>query len=277
MTNDLDSPNDRNKPVSGGFNSIGAQVNPGQLFDLKDRVAIVTGASSGLGERFARVLAAAGAQVVVAARRVDRLNTLAAEIGALPIRCDVTVTDDLERLVSTTIDQFGRIDILVNNAGVSPSGRAEEEPLEQIEWVMSVNAVALFHLSQMVGRQMIDRGRGSIVNIASVLGLVASSPIKQASYCASKGAVVNLTRELGAQWARKGVRVNAIAPGWFPSEMTQDMIGDERSEAFIFDNCPMGRFGRNDELDGALLFLAGDASTYCTGQILAIDGGWTAR
>ncbi|MGB6058628.1 MAG: glucose 1-dehydrogenase [Microthrixaceae bacterium] len=277
VANDVRSPGDLNQPVGpeAGVNRV--PVDLSRVFDLKDRVAIVTGASSGLGERFARVLAAAGAQVVVAARRVDRLNALAAEIGAVAIECDVTVTEDLERLVSTTIDRFGHIDILVNNAGVSPSGRAEEEPLEQVEWVMSVNAVALFHLSQLVGRHMIDRGAGSIVNIASILGLVASSPIKQASYCASKGAVVNLTRELGAQWARKGVRVNAIAPGWFPSEMTEDMIGDERSEAFIFDNCPMGRFGRNDELDGALLFLAGDASTYCTGQILAIDGGWTAR
>ncbi|HTO00832.1 MAG TPA: SDR family oxidoreductase, partial [Microthrixaceae bacterium] len=223
------------------------------------------------------VLAAAGADVVVAARRFDRLSILADEIGGLAVECDVTVSGDVERLVESTLERFGQIDILVNNAGVSPTGRAEEESLKQIEWVMAVNATSVFHLSQLVGRHMIDRGSGSIVNIASVLGLVASSPIKQASYCASKGAVVNLTRELGAQWARKGVRVNAIAPGWFPSEMTADMIGDEKSEAFIFDNCPMGRFGSENELDGALLFLAGDVSSYCTGQILAIDGGWTAR
>jgi len=148
---------------------------------------------------------------------------------------------------------------------------------EQIEDVMAVNVTGLFHLSQLVGRHMIERRTGSIVNIASILGLVAAAPVKQASYCASKGAVVNLTREMGAQWARKGVRVNAIAPGWFPSEMTADMVDDQRSIDFVQSNCPMGRFGEQHELDGALLFLASDASTYCTGQILAIDGGWTAR
>jgi len=167
--------------------------------------------------------------------------------------------------------------VLVNNAGVGPPGPAEDEPLEQIEDVMAVNVTGLFHLSQLVGRHMIERRTGSIVNIASILGLVAAAPVKQASYCASKGAVVNLTREMGAQWARKGVRVNAIAPGWFPSEMTADMVDDQRSIDFVQSNCPMGRFGEQHELDGALLFLASDASTYCTGQILAIDGGWTAR
>ena len=118
---------------------------------------------------------------------------------------------------------------------------------------------------------------GSIVNLASVLGMVASTPIKQASYCASKGAVVNLTRELGAQWARKGIRVNALAPGWFPSEMTELMFSDEGANSFMKKNCPMGRAGEVHELDGALLFLASDASSYMTGQILTIDGGWTAR
>ena len=125
---------------------------------------------------------------------------------------------------------------------------------------------------------MLAAGRGSIVNIASILGLVASAPMKDASYCASKGAVVNLTRQLGCEWGRKGVRVNAIAPGWFPSEMTQaDMFDDDKGADFVARNTPMGRPGGVEELDGALLFLASDASTYVTGQILAVDGGWTAR
>ena len=143
---------------------------------------------------------------------------------------------------------------------------------------MRVNIDSLFLLSQQIAIPMIERGKGSIINISSILGLVAAAPIKQAAYTASKGAVVNLTRQLGAEWGRKGVRVNSIAPGWFMSEMTaEDMFGDESSMAFIRRNAPMGRAGEEHELDGALLFLASDASTYVTGQILAVDGGWTAR
>lgn len=250
---------------------------PTNLFRLDGRVAIVTGGSSGLGARFARVLRGAGAEVVVAARRLERLQALAEETGAHPVECDISVDADVERLVAASLERFGRIDVLVNNAGTSSTGPAEDEPIDLFRQVMEVNVNGLFHLTQLVARGMIERRSGSIVNIASILGLVGSSPIKQSSYCASKGAVVNLTRELGAQWARKGVRVNAIAPGWFPSEMTADMVGDDSSEAFVASNCPMGRFGDETELDGALLYLASDASTYCTGQILAVDGGWTAR
>jgi hypothetical protein len=247
---------------------------------LDSRVAIVTGASSGLGERFARVLHAAGASVVVAARRVDRLDALAAELGTdriLTVGCDVAVDADCERLVAASVERFGRIDVLVNNAGTGAPMPAEDEPVDHWRRVVDVNLNGLFVLTQLAARQMLAQGSGSIVNVASILGLVASAPIKQASYAATKGAVVNLTRELGCQWARKGVRVNAIAPGWFPSEMTQEMIGDDSSSAFVARTCPMGRFGEPDELDGVLLFLAGDASTYVTGVTIPVDGGWTAR
>jgi NAD(P)-dependent dehydrogenase (short-subunit alcohol dehydrogenase family) len=248
------------------------------LFDLDGRVAIVTGASSGLGDRFARVLAGAGAKVVAAARRADRLEALADEVdGVEACPCDVSVDADLERLVAFAQERFGRVDVLVNNAGVGTPHPAESEPPEHFRHVVNVNLNALFVASQVAGRVMLEQGSGSIVNVASMFGLVGSAPIRQASYCASKGAVVNLTRELGAQWARKGVRVNAIAPGFFLSEMTTGLWEDERSMAFLRRMTPAGRPGEPHELDGALLFLAADASTYVTGQTIAVDGGWTAR
>jgi hypothetical protein len=247
-------------------------------FSVAGKVAVVTGASSGLGERFARVLHAGGATVVVGARRVDRLEALAEELGGeriVPVACDVAVDADCERLVEAAGD---RVDVLVNNAGIGTPVAAEDEPLDEWRRVVDVNLTGLFVLSQLAGRRMLAAGGGSIVNIASILGLVGSAPINQASYCATKGAVVNLTRELACQWARKGVRVNAIAPGWFRSEMTDaKMFSDEASMEFLRRNTPMARGGEGHELDGALLFLASDASSFVTGVTIPVDGGWTAR
>jgi NAD(P)-dependent dehydrogenase (short-subunit alcohol dehydrogenase family) len=249
-----------------------------ELFSLDGRVAIVTGASGGLGERFARVLAARGVRVIAAARRTAELERLAAEVdGVDPVTCDVARDDDLAALAAHAVDRHGRVDILVNNAGMGIMSRAEEEPMAQFRQIVDVNLNAVFGLSQLVGRTMLAQGSGSIVNIASIFGLGASAPIRHASYTASKGAVVNLTRELGAQWMRRGVRVNAIAPGFFASDMNTELLDDERSRDFLHRQTPAGRIGEPHELDGALVFLASDASSFVCGQTLAVDGGWTIR
>jgi NAD(P)-dependent dehydrogenase (short-subunit alcohol dehydrogenase family) len=247
-------------------------------FSVSGAVAVVTGASSGLGNRFARVLHDAGATVVVGARRLDRLEALCDELGnrIVPVECDVAVDSDCEKLIAAAGD---RIDILVNNAGignVAPPG--EEESVNDFRRVIEVNLNAVYLLSQLASRGMLRQGHGSIINISSILGLVASAPIRQASYTASKAAVINLTRELACQWARSGVRVNAIAPGWFRSEMTaNELFDDEASMRFVRRNTPMGRGGEAHELDGVLLFLASPASSFVTGVTIPVDGGWTAR
>jgi NAD(P)-dependent dehydrogenase (short-subunit alcohol dehydrogenase family) len=245
---------------------------------LSERVAIVTGASSGLGARFSTVLAQAGAHVVACARRDDRLQALAGHHDRiLPMKCDVTDGGDRQSLVTTVIERFGRIDVCVNNAGIASGGAKRQATLEAFTSVMRVNVESLFAMSELVGQRMISQKRGSIINVSSILGFVASLPYPDAGYVASKSAVNGLTRELAVQWARHGVRVNAIAPGWFQSEMNADLLNHESSRKFIEENCPMGRVGQLEDFDGALLFLASDASSYCTGQVITIDGGWTAR
>jgi NAD(P)-dependent dehydrogenase (short-subunit alcohol dehydrogenase family) len=255
-----------------------ATLDPLALFRLDGVTAVVTGASSGLGDRFARVLHGAGANVVVAARRAERLEALAEELpGSLAVAADLSIDTDRERLVGAAIERFGHIGVLVNNAGVGHMVPIEEESLDTFRGAMEINVTALWHLAKLCAPSMIGEGGGSVINVASMLGHVGSTPIKQAHYCASKGAVINLTRELALQWARKGVRVNALCPGWFQSEMTAGMESDDSSQRFIKQNSPIPRMGLEHELDAALLFLAGPGSTFMTGQSLIVDGGWTAR
>jgi NAD(P)-dependent dehydrogenase (short-subunit alcohol dehydrogenase family) len=254
-----------------------AQANSTPTLRLDDRVAVITGASTGLGERFARVLHAAGAAVVLAARRAEPITTLAAELGeAHPVRCDVRDPDDRAGLVEAALDRYGRIDVLVNNAGIAHSAPAEDEDLATVRDLVDTNTLGLFGLTQLVGRHMLQRGRGSIVNIASPSATTSLDRYALAGYAASKGAVVALTRELAAQWAGRGVRVNALSPCFFPSN-TSGWLKDPDQVAWISQRAPIGRPPRPEELDGPLLFLASDASSYITGQNLIVDGGWTTR
>ena len=249
-------------------------------FRLADRVVLLTGASSGRGERFARVLDAAGARLVLAARRVERLEELATALGdAVAVRADLTAPGEAAALVDAALDSYGRIDVVVNNAGISRVLPAVDDDVEEFRRELEIDLVAPYELARLTARHLLaERRAGSIINVGSVLGHVAGGRLRVPGYAAAKGGLHNLTRELASQWARKGIRVNAIAPGWFVSEMTAEgMFGTDEGRRYLRRNCPMGRGGDAHELDGALLYLASDASSYVTGHNLAVDGGWTAR
>jgi NAD(P)-dependent dehydrogenase (short-subunit alcohol dehydrogenase family) len=246
------------------------------MFRVDARVALVTGASSGLGARFARVLDAAGAHVVVTARRSDRLAALCAESGGrmLALPADLAAASDRETLVRGVADRFGRLDILVNNAGTCDDGPLEGQSLDQVTRVLEVNLVAVLDLCRLAAPLLLGSRDATVINVASVYGLVSSRG-PMAAYNTSKGAVVQLTRHLAAQWGDRGIRVNALAPGYFATELT-GQLADPGLRQAIRRNTLLGRVPRPDELDGALLFLASAASSYVTGAVLVVDGGWTA-
>ena len=196
----------------------------------------------------------------------------------MAVRCDVGVEADCKNLVDTIINEYGKIDILINNAGISDPIPALEEDLDQFKRVIQIDLISCFHLAQLCAQHMeTQESGGAIVNVASIHGFVGSSPNNQPGYTAAKGGLINLTRELALEWARHGIRVNAIAPGYISTELTDEMIAGESGRKWIERNTPMRRPGEVNELDGAMLLLASDAGSYITGETIAIDGGWLAR
>jgi NAD(P)-dependent dehydrogenase (short-subunit alcohol dehydrogenase family) len=246
---------------------------------LEDRVVIVTGASSGLGAQMGRALASAGAVPVLAARRTDRLAALCAELpGADAVACDVTDAADRERLVTSVVERHGRLDGLVNNAGAGATPPPRNTTAQALARVLDLNLTAPFALSCLAAGAMRDNGGGAIVNVASVMGLRSIGEIPDAAYVASKAGVIGLTRELASQWGRHGIRVNALAPGFFASEMTAGLGDDpEAFPDFLLSRTPLGRGGRAGELDAAVLFLLGTGGSFVTGHVLSVDGGMAIR
>ncbi len=247
-------------------------------FDLEGRVAVVTGASSGLGAGLARALASVGARVAVVGRRHDRLTELAGDIGGAAVDCDLLDEEQVRRVVPRVVAELGGPEILVNAAGnIFSREAAEREPLDDIRRTLDLNLVAPFLLSQAVLPHMIEAGRGSIVHVSSIGGRVGVPGIPQASYAAAKMGLSGLTVELAVQWARHSVRVNTVAPGFFRSEITDSLYGDGKGRAWLERNTPLPGDGTVDDFVGAVLWLVSDAGRYVTGQTIVVDGGWTAR
>src|SRR6516225_2249259 len=247
------------------------------LFRLDNKVALVTGAASGLGAAIATGLAQAGATVAVHGNRRAATETAAA-IGskAAAFRADLSSPDGASELFSQVKKQFGRVDILVNNAGTIIRHAAEEFPLEDWQTVLQVNLTSVFQLSQLAGRDMIDRNAsGKIVNIASLLSFQGG--IRVPAYAASKGGVAQLTKALANEWAAKNIQVNAIAPGYFATTNTEALQADKTRNRQILERIPAGRWGQPGDLAGAALFLSSPASDYVTGTVLTVDGGWMGR
>lgn len=249
------------------------------LFDLTGKTAIVTGGSRGIGKEMAEGLAEAGANLMLCARRAEWLEVTVKEFqdrgfNVAGKTCDVGKPDEVQAVVDETISKFGTVDILINNAGISWGAMPEDMPLEQWQKVLNVNLTGCFIFAQAVGREMLKQNRGSIINIASIAGLTSSAngPF-YAGYVASKAGLIGLTRELAASWGRKGIRVNAIAPGFFHSRMADAVI--DIYERSIQENNVIPRVGNEGELKGVTVFLASDASSYITGQTIAVDGGMT--
>lgn len=251
-------------------------------FDLSGQVAIVTGCSGGLGVQMAKALASQGCNIVPIARRMEKLEEVAAElratygVEALPIRCDITSTEQVDTMVKQAMDRFGRIDILVNNAGTGAVAPAEDITDDQFEGEMQIDLFGSFRVARAVAKQaMIPAGYGRIINIASMYGLVGNKIAPCSPYHAAKGGVVNLSRGLAAEWGKYGITVNTVCPGYFYTPLTQDTLDSEFFQDYAHRVIPLERYGNEGELDTTVLFLSSPASAYVTGVALPVDGGYT--
>ncbi len=248
------------------------------LFDLSGKVAVVTGTSRGLGQYFGRALAQAGADLVITSRDVSRLTEFREEIEslgrkALPVKLDVLNESDIENMVHQAVSEYGKIDILVNNAGLNIRKPATDVAWKDWDTVLNTNLKGAFFVAQAVGRQMIQRKYGRIINIGSctcVFGMEGIGP-----YCASRGGMLQVSRSLAAEWGRHGITVNVLAPGWFKTAQNKVLYDNKPWVEYITDRIPLGRPGQPNDLDGTVIFLASDASAYVTGQIILVDGGFT--
>ncbi|SFJ49471.1 gluconate 5-dehydrogenase [Halobacillus dabanensis] len=249
-----------------------------ELFDLTGKVALVTGGGRGLGKQIAEGLAESGANVVVCSRKVEACQEVSEQlkqlgVDSLAFECDVTNPDSMQKVVDQTVDHFGRIDILINNSGATWGAPVEEMPLEAWHKVFNVNVTGTFLMSQMVGKVMLEQGSGKIINISSVAGMKGSDPkyMDTIGYNSSKGAVLTFTKDLAVKWGPRGIHVNAIAPGFFPTKMSKVLM-DKGEDAFL-QGTPLRKFGSEDDLKGAAIFLSSAASNHITGDVVIVDGG----
>ncbi|NMB32713.1 MAG: SDR family oxidoreductase [Clostridium sp.] len=255
-------------------------MNNSNLFDLRGRTAVVTGASSGIGVQMAKALARQGSNLVILARRKEKLEAVARQIEELgvkciPVVCDITDIEAIKNAVGITQKKFKTVDILVNNAGVGASAPAEETSDEMWYNTVNIDLNATFMVAREFGKLMIEHGYGRIINIASMYGMVGNMVHPSTAYHAAKGGVVNMTRGLAAEWAKNGITVNSICPGYFMSELTGDILNTDEFSNYIKASVPVGRYGNEGELDSTVVYLASESSSYITGTIIPVDGGYT--
>ena len=250
------------------------------MFNLKGRVVVITGASSGLGKQMARAFAGQGANLAILARRVERLEELKEElvknnVKVLPVKCDVTNTEEIDKAAREVEKEYGKVDILVNCAGSSKDAGVLEMKDEEWDFTMATDLTSVFKMTRAFANIMKKNNYGRIINIASMYGIVGNSEIPTIAYHASKGGVVNFTRAAAAELAKYNITVNAICPGYFYTELTTAVLDTDNFQAFAKEHVPMGRYGKEGELNAGAIFLASDEASYVTGVILPIDGGYT--